>query len=265
MADLPPGGWRQLAGGTDLMPSWQLSQTMPPHLVDLKGLAELTGIHDGEGAITIGALATLAEVERNPLIERHCPALTAAAREFAGVQIRHRATVGGNICNASPAGDTLPPLYAHGALVRLVSPEGERELPLEQFITGPGKTSLSPGEMLAAVIVPKRPGSSQFVKLGLRDSMAIAVVNFALTATVENGGFSALTVAAGAVAPTVVSLREFTGAILAGADLAEALPLVDNDIAPLSDLRASADYRRTVLKNLLEITVTQLMANRAHD
>ncbi len=120
IADLPTGSWQHLAGGTDLMPAWQLSRTMPAHLVDLKGLTELTGIRDGEGAITIGALATLAEVERNPLVGQYCPALADAAREFAGVQIRHRATIGGNICNASPAGDTLPPLYAHGAMVRLV-------------------------------------------------------------------------------------------------------------------------------------------------
>ncbi len=238
---------------------------MPSHLVDLKGLSELTGVHDDEGKITIGALTTLAELERHPLVQQHCPALAAAAREFAGVQIRHRATLGGNIVNASPAGDTLPPLYAHDARIRIAAPDGERELPLAELVTGPGETVLAPGELLTTVVIPKRPGSSIFYKLGLRSSMAIAVVNFALTAVVEGGGFSQLAVAAGAVAPTVVSLRRFTDALVAGATLTEALPLVDEDITPISDLRATAEYRRRVLKNLLEYTLASVLKGEVDD
>ncbi len=249
----------RLAGGTDLLPAFGRDRTLPSHLVDLKGLTDLAGIHEVNGQITIGALTTLAELERHPLVQQHCPALAAAAGEFAGVQIRHRATLGGNVVNASPAGDTLPPLYAHDARIRIAAPDGERELPLMELVTGPGETALGPGELLTTVVIPKRPGSSIFYKLGLRNSMAIAVVNFALTAVVEGGGFSQLAVAAGAVAPTVVPLRQFTEALLAGAALTVALPLVDRDIAPITDLRATADYRRTVLKNLLEHTLASVL------
>ncbi len=265
MADLPAEKVVRLAGGTDLLPAFGRDRTLPLHLVDLKGLPDLTGVHDGEGQITIGALATLAELESHPLARQHCPALAAAAREFAGVQIRHRATLGGNIVNASPAGDSLPPLYAHDARVRIATSDGQRELPLAELVTGPGETALAPGELLTGVVIPKRPGLSIFYKLGLRNSMAIAVVNFALTAVVEGGGFSQLAVAAGAVAPTVVPLRQFTEALVAGAALTEALPLVDEDIAPITDLRATADYRRRVLKNLLEHTLASVLNGEAND
>ncbi len=265
LSDLPAEKVVRLAGGTDLLPAFGNGRMLPPHLVDLKGLPDLTGVHDEEGQIAIGALTTLAELEGDPLVQQHCPALAAAAREFAGVQIRHRATLGGNIVNASPAGDTLPPLQAHDARIRIAAPDGERELPLAELVTGPGETALARGELLIGVVIPKRPGLSIFYKLGLRSSMAIAVVNFALTTVVEGGGFSQLAVAAGAVAPTVVHLRQFTEALLAGTTLSEALPLVDEDIAPISDLRATADYRRRVLKNLLEHHLSSILNGKAND
>ena len=265
LADLPADKVVRLAGGTDLMPAFDHYRPLPLHLVDLKGLPELAGVRDGEGIITIGALTTLAELEHHPLVQQHCPALAASAREFAGMQIRHRATLGGNIVNASPAGDTLPPLYAHDARVRITAADGERELPIAEMVTGPGKTALEPGELLTAIVIPKRPGASIFYKLGLRRSMAIAVVNFAITAVVQDGGFSQLAVAAGSVAPTVAPLQRFTAALVAGASLPEAIPLVDEDIAPIADLRATAEYRYTVLKNLLEHTLAGVLAGEAHD
>ncbi len=242
------------------MPGYENGRPLPVHLLDIKALPELRGIVERDHEIEIGALTTIEQIRANSAINTLFTALVEAADQFAGPQIRHRATIGGNLVNASPAGDTLPPLYAYGAVVKITGPAGERTVPLEEFITGPGQTTLAPGELVQSVILPKLRHRSLFYKLGLRQAMAIAVVNFAITYAVKNGAFSHLAIAAGAVAPKVVLLDTLTEALVSrGATIDDAMHLVDNDISPIDDLRAPADYRRTVLKNVLAYTLRNLL------
>jgi CO/xanthine dehydrogenase FAD-binding subunit len=200
-----------LSGGTDLMPRFEQGVPLPDYLIDVKRIDELSCITVDENGVTIGALTTIEMLKQSALIQQRLRALWLATRDFAGVQIRNRATIGGNICNASPAGDTLPPLYVYRAGLRLVGPQGERELPIAEFIQGPGRVALAPGELLHSIRIPTPVPDSTFVKLGLRQAMAIAVVNFAARYRLEQGRFSHLELAAGAVAPTVVTLRAVAG------------------------------------------------------
>ncbi len=241
-----------LAGGTDVMPGKHLPSDFPEQIVDLKHLPDLNGITQSENHVTIGALTTIEEIRRSPVMEKKFPALVQAANEFAGMQIRNRGTVGGNIMNASPAGDLIPPMMIYDATLTLRSQSGIRTEPLESFMKGPGKTDIKPGEILSQIRLEKSEAKSEFYKLGLRQSMAISVINFALNWRKESGKIAELKIAAGAVAPTVVFLQHFTDAILGGKSVDEALPLIDDDINPIDDIRASANYRRTVLKNVLK-------------
>ncbi len=245
-----------LAGGTDLVPQWNENNSLKPEvLIDIKKINGFQGIHEDKDSLIIGALTTIQEVKNSILIQNHFGALSDAAGQFAGVQIRHRATIGGNICNASPAGDMLPGLYAHQADIQLINPRGNRLIPISDFIVGPGKTVLESNEIVSEIHLKKSGESSHFYKLGLRQSMAIAVINFAIAYSKDSdNAFTSLNISAGSVAPTVVYLRSFADAILQNVSLEKALPLVDEDISPIDDIRATANYRRTVLKNVLKYT-----------
>ena len=187
------------------------------------------------------------------MIKSEFGALHEAAHDFAGAQIRHRGTLGGNICNASPAGDLLPALYAFDARLEVLGQKKRRQIAVRDFIRGPGQTELEQGEVLAGVEIRRRGVESHFVKVGLRASMAISVLNFAVVYRRENKVFTELHIAAGAVAPTVVLLETFCRAFLKQPeDLKSQLNLIDETIAPMDDIRASASYRRKVLKNLIE-------------
>ncbi len=252
-----------LAGGTDLMPGYERGRALPEHLIDIKAIPGLDGIVDRDTEVEIGALSSIESLKRSATVRRHFPALAMAAGNFAGVQIRHRATLGGNIVNASPAGDTLPPLYAFDASVQIVGPDTERTIPVTDFIQGPGKVDLGPRELLRSVILPKRHLQSTFYKLGLRRAMAVAVVSFAVVYARRNRHFSNLAIAAGAVAPRVVYLNALSRVVIEDPSaLGSAIDLVDEDVAPIDDLRASADYRRTVLKNMLKYTLESLPEGR---
>ncbi len=243
-----------LAGGTDLIPRWNDGSGLwPDRLIDIKKINEFHGIRESKDSLIIGALSTIQEIKNSKLIQKHFGALSEAASQFAGVQIRHRATIGGNICNASPAGDMLPGLYAHHADIKVIGPNGPHSISITDFIVGPGKTVLESNEIISEIHLKKNGESSCFYKLGLRQSMAIAVVNFAIAYTRNsNNAFTTMNIAAGSVAPTVVHLNHFADGIMNGTSIDEAIRLVDKDIFPIDDIRASADYRRTVLKNVLK-------------
>lgn len=252
-----------LAGGTDLMPGYEQGRALPEHLIDIKAIPGLDGIVDRDTEVEIGALTSIESLKKSAAIQEHFPALAMAAKNFAGVQIRHRATIGGNIVNASPAGDTLPPLYAFDASVQIVGPDTERTIPVTDFIQGPGKVDLGPREVLRSVILPKGDHQSTFYKLGLRRAMAVAVVSFAVVYAWRGRHFSTLAIAAGAVAPTVVYLNALSRVIMEDPSaLDSAIDLVDEEIAPIGDLRGTADYRRTVLKNILKFTLESLPEGR---
>ena len=261
LSEFPPAQRTLLAGGTDLMSRYENGLSLPENLIDLKKLSDFMGITETDTEVEIGALTSIESLKKSSLIHDLFHALWQATSQFAGVQIRHRATLGGNICNASPAGDTLPALYTHEARLRLISYDGQRELAIGDFITGPGTTALQDSEILQAVILPKNSGFSTFYKLGLRQAMAISAVNFAAVGTINSHGFSQLKIAAGAVAPTVKYLNHFAEAAQNNSNtIDDIIDLVEHDISPIDDIRASANYRRRALKNLLIFTLTEMLS-----
>ena len=242
-----------LAGGTDLMPRYKRGQALPNHLIDLKKLSDLYHINIKDDSIQIGALTNIQTIQDNQLIQSEFTALHMAAHDFAGAQIRHRGTIGGNIVNASPAGDLLPGLYAFEAVLTLIGPEGERQLAIQDFILGPGKTALGPSENLVSISLNRQSLQSTFQKVGLRQSMAISVVNLAFIYAKKSEGFQHLRIACGAVAPTVVTLDKLTSTILDRTSQPEDWPLlIEADIAPIDDIRATAKYRKQVIVNLVQ-------------
>jgi CO/xanthine dehydrogenase FAD-binding subunit len=239
-----------LAGGTDLIPSYERGQTLPELLVDLKSIPELHGINEYEHHIEIGSSATIEEIQKNEIIANQFKALKQSTLDFGSVQIRNRATIGGNICNASPAGDTLPPLYALDTKVSLRTKNDERVLNIEEFILGPGKTDLKDGEILQKIIIHKNNSDSLFYKLGLRAAMAISVINFAI---VYNP--SQLTIAVGAVAPTILKFSS-----LEGMSTDNIINKIDRKISPIDDIRGTANYRRKVIKNMLSYELSKIIS-----
>ncbi|MBU1041255.1 MAG: xanthine dehydrogenase family protein subunit M [Proteobacteria bacterium] len=279
-------GARVLAGGTDLLVRLRSHPDSGPatlvgldRLPALRGVAEDSGwepglgTKDGRGdgspsesvgpgtlhrALRLGAATTHAELLAHPLIRARLPVLAQALADLGSPPIRNMGTLGGNICTASPAGDTLPPLLALGAEVELAAKTGTRRLPLASFLLGPGRTALKPGEVLAAVCVPV-PGvdvRQHFEKVGRRDALAVAVVSLAaLVRTGHGGKIVEAHLAWGSVGPTVWRCPEVEAALagrkLSLTALTEAASIVRSQVQPIDDVRASADYRREVAGNLL--------------
>jgi CO/xanthine dehydrogenase FAD-binding subunit len=259
----PPGG-QILAGGTDFYPA--LGERLPLGLVvDITAVGEMRGISIESDCVRIGGLATWSEVIRTPL-PRCFDALKEAAREVGSVQIQNRGTVAGNLCNASPAADGVPPLLALDAEVELVSAAGRRRVPLEEFIAGYRKTVRRPDEILAAVVVPRRmeDASSTFLKLGARRYLVISISMVAVLLRADGfGRVAEAHIAVGACSAKAQRLRnleqELAGqpakAGIGAAVRAEHMQL----LSPISDVRATADYRRdaslTLVRRALEACV----------
>lgn len=238
-----------LAGGTDLIPRYERGQSLPESMVDLKKIPEMQSINDVGNNIEIGALTTVEEIQKNDLIQNKFKALQQSTIDFGSVQIRNRATIGGNICNASPAGDTLPPLYALNAQVHLRSNNDDRTLDINDFIIGPGNTVLKDNEILQKIIIPKTDSESLFYKLGLRQAMAISVINFAIVHDLDQ-----LTITVGAVAPTILKFSK-----LGNLSVEDVISKIDSTITPIDDIRGTANYRRKVLKNMLAYELSKIM------
>lgn len=234
-----------LAGCTDVYVGLNFGTAPPGPFLDLSGLRELRGIRRRGGGLSIGALVTFAELGRDPLIARGAPTLAEAARQVGGVQIQNRATLGGNIANASPAADGVPVLAAADARLWLASAEGERRVPVTGFFSGYRRTVLAPGELIRAIELPAPSGRPWFRKVGTRAANAIAKV---VLAGVRD---TPPRLALGSVGPTVLRLPRTEAALAAGATADEAAAVLDTEISPIDDLRSTADYRRRVAANLL--------------
>ena len=247
-----------VAGATDFVPLVRAGRWRTSLAVDISRLDELRYIRPVDGGLEIGALTTHAALMRSRLVQQHAPVLAEAARQVAGPQVQARATLGGNICTASPAADTVPALLVLDAIAVLVSPEGQRRLPLVEYLTGPGQTARRPGEMLQGIALPPPPPGAgmAFEKLGKRKALIISVVNAAALLIPEGGRSAGLQgirigearLALGAVAPTVVRCGA-AEAFLVGQEPSEALfaaaaERVEDSIQPIGDVRASAEYRR---------------------
>lgn len=247
------------AGGTDtLVKEGAGTKKSVNTWVCLERIPELQGLEDQEDRVRIGAGTTHARLLASPVIQRHFPVLAQALGVLGSPPIRNMGTIGGNICSASPAGDTLPPLYVLGAEVELRSRSAGRRLPISEFIAGPGQTARQPGELVTGIRIPKAPrfNCHHYEKVGQRRALAIAIVSLAALIELTPGGLiNDIRLAWGSVGPTVVAAptveARLRGRPLALEVLQEAAADVHRAIAPIDDIRASADYRRTVAGNLL--------------
>jgi xanthine dehydrogenase small subunit len=239
------GSLTPLAGCTDLYVSLNFGTLKESRFLNLWRLAALRGIDVRRDTLTIGALATHTDLIRSPLVRKRLPMLAAAAREIGGVQIQNRGTIGGNVANASPAGDTLPVLAAADAIVVLQSAAGTRKVPFTAFYTGYRQTVRQADELIVAFEIPPISGRQWFRKVGTRAAQAISKVVMAGVVGKEPR------LAIGSVAPTVIRLPKTEESIARGVNLAETQRVLISEIAPIDDIRSTADYRRQVAAKLL--------------
>jgi len=249
-----PGG-RFLAGGTDLVIAMKEKGLLPKYIVDLKRVPGLAGIREnGDGTMTIGALTTMYALETSPVIKNKYPFLAQSAAEVGSIQIRNRATIGGNMANATPSADVAPSLIALNATAKIASASGERTVSMEEFFRGPGQTVMNPDEILTEITIPKTSPRlvAEYIKFSPRDMMDLAYVGVAVAYNLgENKQCSGVRIVLGAVAPTPIRAKN-SEALLEGQLLSEELAeKVGNEAAreskPISDVRSSADYRRAMV------------------
>jgi CO/xanthine dehydrogenase FAD-binding subunit len=258
---------RVLAGGTDVYPASDGPELRGP-VLDISQLQGVRGIDGSDPRVLrIGALTTWSDLLRNP-VPRHARALVQAAREIGGVQIQNRGTLGGNLCNASPAADGVPPLLVLDAQVRLASPRGERSLPLDRFVLGNRRTALAPDELLVAIDVPARSARavSGFLKLGHRRYLVISIVMVAALLDFDDAGrVSHCAVAVGACSAAARRLPGLEAGLIGGrrADVPErTAALLDGDalgpLAPIDDVRGTRAYRLDAARSLVLRALTEL-------
>ncbi len=255
------------AGGTDLMPRWSKEIVpRPAAVVDIKAIEGLSGIEVTDGEICIGACTLMSGLDESAALRRAAPILAEAASRIACPQIRNRATLGGNLCNASPAADTAVPLIALDAVVDVAAPgragATSREVSITDFFQGPGKTALEPGEVLTRVRF-KRPAAVAtwaWEKFGTRPAMEIAVASVGVIVEASDGVIERARVAYGSVAPTPLrghgAEAALVGRRLTDETIGGCVAAARGEISPISDVRASAGYRRemvgVMLRRMLE-------------
>ncbi|HDN76186.1 MAG TPA: xanthine dehydrogenase family protein subunit M [Acidilobales archaeon] len=248
-----------LAGGTDLLVQMKIRRKTPKYLINIKKIPDLTFIKVEEGGLRIGAATKLRSIEKSNVVRDTYVALYEAIKSMGSVQIRNMATIGGNLCNASPAADTAPPLLVYEAKLRIVSLRGERLVPINKFFKGPGRTVMEPNELLTEIIIPKPPKNSgaSFIKIA-RTSMDLAKVNVAVLLKLKNSSrtIDDVKIALGAVAPT--PMRAYAAEeYLRGKEFNEdtlrrAGEIASMEIKPITDIRSTAWYRREVTKIIVK-------------
>lgn len=252
-----PGTWKPFAGGTDLMVLLEAGKLPHRNYVNIWPLRELRGIQVTNDHVTLGALTTYTEVQANDVLRREFPMLCQAASETGGLAIQNRGTLGGNIVNASPAADSPPALLTYDAELELVSSAGSRWIPYDGFHTGYKEMGIRAHELLARIRLPRARAELQhyYRKVGTRKAQAISKVCFAAVAEVEAGRVADVKIALGSVAPIVLRCKQTENAIR-GKNLDEttvrlAREILMREIAPIDDVRSTADYRLRVAANLL--------------
>lgn len=254
-----------LAGGTDLLVQLRSGKVVPRVVIDLKRIDALSSrVVEGDSSLTIGCLAVLSDIVSDGRVRHHFPVLVEAASTVGSVQIRNRATLAGNICNASPAADTAGALLIHEAVVELLGGGGTRNIPIGEFFVAPGKTALGKGEIVSAVRLPKPTEAygSAFSRLTRRRGVDLATINVACMVT-ESGrvrfGF-------GAVGPTPIVVEDESGRLadpdLAATERDELIARLVERTSPISDVRAARDYREAMLpvysRRTLEVAIRRL-------
>ncbi|HEY8416899.1 MAG TPA: xanthine dehydrogenase family protein subunit M [Limnochordales bacterium] len=267
------GAARPLAGGTDLIPQLQEGRRRAGLVVDIKRIPELREVRwDPEAGLTIGAAVSCAQAARVPELRQHYPALHTACTLIGSIMIQHRATLAGNLANASPSADGIPPLIVHGAEAIVAGPAGTRHVAVEQVCTGPGQTCLAPGEFIVALHLPVPPPhtASHYVRFTPRNEMDIAVVGAGAAVTLDaaTGVCRTVRIALGAVAPTPVraaAAEEYlTGKPLTDEHLAHAARLAVEAARPISDVRASAEYRLHLVEVLTRRALAAVRTRLGH-
>jgi carbon-monoxide dehydrogenase medium subunit len=244
-----------IAGGTDVMVDIKFKEE-PGALVNIKKIPSLSGISESSGAIRIGPLTTIREVETSRLIREKLPVLWQSAHQFASLQVRNTATIGGNICRASPSGETLTPLLVLDAKALLAFAEGERSEPFSSFFQGPGKSSVGAEGLLTGIEIPLPADGSQgvYLKHAVRGAMDIAMVGVAVMLSANGANVQDVRIGLGAVAPTPVRAPKsealLKGKPLTAALLKQAAAMAATEASPISDQRSSAENRRWIVEAL---------------
>jgi carbon-monoxide dehydrogenase medium subunit len=245
---------RVLCGGTDLLIQMRNGVRKPTVLVDVKDIPEMRGIsYDAKSGLRLGAAVPCIEIYENEAMQKHYPGLTEAAHLIGSLQIQSRASIGGNLCNSSPAADTSPALLALGATARITGPGGTREVAVENFFTGPGANVLKPGELVVEILIPAPPAhtSDRYIRMIPRNEMDIAIVGAGVCLALDGDKVKAARIGLGAVAPTPIlapkAAEALVGKKLDEKTAAQAGELASQVASPIDDMRGTAEYRKHVV------------------
>jgi CO/xanthine dehydrogenase FAD-binding subunit len=261
-------GAKVIAGGTDLVPLLKLRRVSCQYLVDISRVKELEFVKPSARFLRIGALTKHSAIERSSLVREMAFLLAEAAGQLGSPQIRNMGTVGGNLANASPCSDTATPLLALGAKLKLIGSSGERIVPLDDFFLGVNHTALRHDELLAEALVPVQPpgAGSSFIKIGRRLGPDLALVSVAAKVTMEKDVCRDARIALGSVAPTPVRAKKceatLRGRTLEDKVIDEASQIASEEIRPISDVRASMEYRRDVSKVMVSFAIRKALSRR---
>ncbi len=264
-------GGRFLAGGTDLVIAIKEKGLKPKYIIDLKKIPALFGIRqEADETIVIGALTTMREIETSPLISKRFPFLARSAAEVGSIQIRNRATVGGNMANATPSADVAPSLLVLDARARIAGADGERVIELEKFFRGPGQTTMSPEEILTEIVIPPSPPglAGEYIKFSPREMMDLAYVGVAvaLVLSEKERRCKHVRIALGAVSPTPMRARMaesiLMNQILTEEIVEKASQEASRESKPISDVRSSAEYRREMVRAMTKRALLNAASER---
>ena len=260
---------RPICGGTDLLIQMRAGVRQPDFVVDIKRVKEMRELKfNAKSGLRLGAAVPCIDVAENPEMQRHYPGLTEAAHLIGSLQIQNRASVGGNLCNGSPAADTTPALIALRARARIAGPRSEREVPVEEFVVSPGRTVLKPGELLVQLLIPApAPHSSDaYLRFIPRNEMDIAVVGVGASVTLSGDTVKAARIGLGAVAATPLFAEQASESLIGKKldenALAAAARLASQKASPIDDMRGTAEYRNHVTGVLTRRALT-IAAERA--
>lgn len=263
-----PGTWLPIAGGTDVMVQYAAGKLAPRKWVSIRRLPELRSIDVESSEIRIGASCTYTDLRNHKIIASELPLLVRSAAWTGGIANQNRGTLGGNIANASPAGDSLPVLLAYDAELALLSSRGERRMPYNGFHIGYKKTLLAPDELIRAIYIPRKFAGyfSYAKKVGAREAQAISKVFLAAVGRLTDGKITDILLAAGSVAPIPIRLTQ-TENVLSGQPITQSLlqssrRTVAEEIRPIDDIRSTANYRTAVLGNLVAEFLSELATAR---
>ena len=259
-----------IAGGTDLLVQYYDRLYEINNWLDLKNIKELKEVKINKNQMIIGAMVTHTQLESSEDIKKYYPVLSQAAADIGSPQIRNRGTIGGNIVNASPAGDLLAPLMAYNAQFRLLSVQGEKIVPAEEFFIGPKKTILEPAQLLTQIILPlpSERTYGSWIKIGKRKALIIATITLALVVEMakDNKTVKDVRTCLGSVAPTPIEIKEvkkkMTGKNFNQLDFTELGQIVEDKISPIDDIRGTREYRKDVAKNIVINTLEEIDSAR---